>query len=62
MDRVSLTTLKLMYFPLEMVVTVYISRILAKIHPLRMMQLSYLLRITMALLVAVYIHILPGRA
>ena len=60
MESVRLTSLKAFYFPLEMLVTLALGRLLTRVHPLHLMQRFYLLRISMALLLALFIHKLPG--
>ena len=60
MESVRLTSLRMAYFPLEMLVTVALGRLLTRVHPLRLVQRFYLLRVTMALLTALFIHALPG--
>ncbi|KAK8822013.1 hypothetical protein WA538_000110, partial [Blastocystis sp. DL] len=59
MESVRLTSLRMAYFPLEMLVTVALGRLLTRVHPLRLVQRFYLLRVTMALLTALFIHALP---
>ena len=60
MESVHLTSLRMAYFPLEMLVTVALGRLLTRVHPLRLVQRFYLLRVTMALLTALFLHALPG--
>ena len=60
MESVALTSLKMFYFPLEMVITVLVSRILSRVHPLILMQRCYVCRISMAMILACFIHFLPG--
>ncbi|KNB46323.1 hypothetical protein JH06_0828 [Blastocystis sp. subtype 4] len=59
MESVALTSLKMFYFPLEMVITVLVSRILSRVHPLILMQRCYVCRISMAMILACFIHFLP---
>lgn len=61
MQRVWLTSLRLFYFPIEMLITILMTRILSTHNPLTLMQRCYLARITMALLITCFIHFLPGR-
>ena len=60
MQRVWLTSLRLFYFPIEMLITILMTRILSTHNPLTLMQRCYLARITMALLITCFIHFLPG--
>ena len=61
MQRVWLTSLKLFYFPIEMMITIIMTRVLSTHNPLTLMQRCYLARISMALLLTCFIHFLPGR-
>ena len=60
MKRVSLTSLNMGIFPIEMTTTFLLSRLLTRIHPLKVMYVCYLLRISMSLLLSLFIHSLPA--
>lgn len=60
MKSLSLTSLQLFYFPFDMIVTIVISRVLSRMHPLTLMYYGYIWRITMSMLLGVFIHYLPG--
>ena len=59
MRRVALTSMNMVIFPIEMVTTFLLSRLLTRIHPLKIMYYRYLWRISMALLLSLFIHCLP---
>ena len=60
MSSISLTSLQFFYFPFDMLVTIAVSQVMSKTHPLTVMYAGYIWRITMAMLLGVFIHFLPG--
>ena len=61
MSSISLTSLQFFYFPFDMLVTIAVSQVMSKSLPLTVMYCGYIWRITMAMLLGVFIHFLPGR-